>query len=67
MSETHRISPADNSLLTKKEVASRLRVSVRQVDRLVASKALPRPLKVGTRASRWRDVDLNSYIAGLAK
>ena len=54
-------------LLTKREVAGRLSVSLRQVDRLVAAFDLPAPLKVGKRASRWREEDLAAYIARLAR
>lgn len=54
------------SLLTPKEVANRLKVSLRQVYHLVNAGGLPPPLKVGHQ-NRWREVDLASYLDRLAE
>lgn len=48
-------------LLTKREVAEWLSVSVRTLCRLVASGALPAPVKVGA-CSRFCPEDIAAYI-----
>ena len=42
----------ENTFLTVGEVASLLKISTRQVHRLVKKGAIPRPLKIGG-SSRW--------------
>lgn len=58
------LMPSVSLLLTKREAASELRVSVRQIERLVAADRL-RTIRVG-RAVRIRRVDLDGYVAALA-
>jgi predicted DNA-binding transcriptional regulator AlpA len=48
-------------LLDKRDVATRLNVSVRQVDRLVAARALPPALRIGT-APRWRPEQIEAFV-----
>jgi predicted DNA-binding transcriptional regulator AlpA len=52
-----------DQLLTVHQVASRLRVSTRQVWKLAASDQMPRPLKL-SRSARWRESDIARFIAG---
>lgn len=51
-------------LLTLREVAELLAVSLRTVHRLISSGALPVPVKVG-RSSRMPREDVQQYIDGL--
>ena len=48
-------------LLTVKEVAKRLKVSVRQVWKLNASAQIPQPVRLA-RSVRWRATDLADWI-----
>lgn len=52
------------SLLTVKEVASRLRVCRRTVEREIALGRFPRPLKIG-RSIRVPESDLRNYVESL--
>lgn len=56
--------PTPSLLLTKREAAAELRVSVRQLERLVAADRL-RTVRVEG-AVRVRRVDLDAYVSGLA-
>jgi predicted DNA-binding transcriptional regulator AlpA len=51
----------DDSLLTVREVATKLNVSVRMVWRLVARRYLNRPFRMG-RACRWHPFDVQACI-----
>lgn len=53
-----------HELLTLPEVAARLRVNRRTLERLIAAKQFPAPLKVGGR-SLIALAELNEYIAQL--
>lgn len=57
-------SRPDLQLLKAADVARLLRVSVRQVWRLVASGALPEPVKLAARTVRWREADLAAWLEG---
>ena len=50
-----------NELLTVKEVAGCLKVSSRQVWKLIASGRLPQPMRLG-RSVRWRGDDLSMFV-----
>ena len=54
-----------NQLLTVRQVAERLTVSVRQVWRLAARGTIPRPVKLGTRTVRWKLPDLENFLISL--
>jgi excisionase family DNA binding protein len=58
------LMPSVSLLLTKREAASELRISVRQIERIVAADRL-RTVRVG-RAVRIRRGDLDAYVASLA-
>jgi len=49
------------SLLTVREVAAALRVSMRQVWKLASADRLPKPVRLG-RSVRWRRTDIERYI-----
>lgn len=49
-------------LLTVKELAERLTVSVRKVWRDVAAGMLPEPIKLGKRTTRWRESEIVAFI-----
>jgi excisionase family DNA binding protein len=48
-------------LLSKKQVADALGLSQRSVDRLVATRRMPLPLRFG-RTVRWRPSDIAAYL-----
>jgi excisionase family DNA binding protein len=50
-----------NNLLTVKEVAGILKLSVRKVWRLAAEGKLPAPVKIG-RSSRWLASEVDAYL-----
>lgn len=52
------------NLLTAKEVAGTLRVSVRTVWRLVSGRTFPKPVSVG-RCKRWKLSEIERYLDGL--
>ena len=51
-------------LLSVLEVAARLKVCRRTIERLVASRALPPPLKIG-KASRFLETDVAAFVREL--
>jgi predicted DNA-binding transcriptional regulator AlpA len=54
-------------LLTVNELAGRLGVSVRKCWRLVhTDDRFPRPVKVGIRGTRFREIDADKYVARLS-
>jgi len=56
----------DARLLTAREVAELLRISVRHVWRLAGAGALPAPIALGPQTKRWRLKDLRKRVAALA-
>ena len=59
--------PAGQDLLTKREVARLLRVSVRTLERHVAlGKFLP-PIRFSERCIRWRRKDIDDYLEQFGK
>lgn len=51
----------ENALLTVREVATALKVSVRQVWKLNSSARLPAPVRL-SRSVRWRQDELTAWI-----
>ncbi len=49
-------------LLSYEDVAERLGMSVRGVYRLVDSESFPRPFKVGKRAVRFSEIEIQEYL-----
>ena len=62
---THHAPVPDRLLVTKSEAAERLSVSVRTVERLVATGSLPQ-VHVG-RLPRFRVSDLEAYVRSLCQ
>jgi excisionase family DNA binding protein len=57
----------DLTLLTVKQVARRLAISVRSVWRHVRSRRLPAPFYPTPRAPRWRRTDLERFLDNLGR
>ncbi len=53
-------------LLTSRQVASRLSVSVRTLWRLVAAGKFPQPIRYNRKLVRWKDADVCRYIQNLS-
>jgi excisionase family DNA binding protein len=53
-------------LLTSREVAKRLSISVRTLWRLLARGSLPPPIRYNRKLVRWRTSDIERYVAALA-
>ena len=49
-------------LLSVKDVSRRLRISERTIWSMLSAGAMPRPLRVGSRLTRWRASDLDRWI-----
>lgn len=68
MSERDIMSMVNNDcglyLLTPLELANRLRISQRQIYRLVATDNFPPPIKVGNQ-NRWRELDISEHLRNL--
>ena len=58
---THAESHHGQRLLTKKEVARHLGVSIRTVNNLVDRGQLPKPIVYSRQTIRWRPEDLHAY------
>jgi len=56
---------ADERLLNIKDVADRLKISIRSVWRLVARGELPSPMKIGRKILRFSSFELDNYIEHL--
>lgn len=52
-------------LLTKSEVARRVGLSVRTIDRYVARGQFPQPVRLSRRWVRWRRCDIDIYLERL--
>ena len=50
-------------MLTDSEIAAKLKVSRRQVWKLLATGRLPQPVRIG-RSVRWKESDFNLWING---
>ena len=50
-------------LLTAREVAARLRISVRKLQQLLKEGTFPRPVQISMRCARWRVADVDRFIA----
>lgn len=53
-------------LLSSKQVARRLSVSVRTVWRLLRNGALPQPIRYTRKLVRWRTKDIDGFVASPA-
>jgi excisionase family DNA binding protein len=55
----------DRELLTAQEVADRLAVGVRTLQRMVERGEVPQPIRFSRKLIRWRMCDVADYIEGL--
>jgi excisionase family DNA binding protein len=53
-------------LLTAREVADRLSVSVRTLWRMAARGDLPPPIRYNRKLVRWKAADIDRYVAALS-
>jgi excisionase family DNA binding protein len=61
---TSPLAPGRNvDLLTSKQVARRLSVSVRTIWRLLERGTLPQPIRYSRKLVRWRTVDIDRFVA----
>lgn len=51
-------------LLTRRDLARELRLSLRELDRMRARGELPEPIRLG-RSPRWRRSDVLDFLAGV--
>jgi prophage regulatory protein len=56
---------APKDLLTSRDVADRLSISVRTLHRLVARGQFPRPIRLSRKCVRWRRSDVEGYLQAL--
>ena len=57
--------PIAPDLLTARQVAERLSMSVRTLYRMVKSGRVPRPVRLGRKLIRWRRRDVERYVRRL--
>ena len=57
------VTTSDNRLLRLREVLARCGLSRTTVYRQMGERAFPRPLRVGVRAVRWREADIEDWMA----
>ena len=50
-------------LLTREEVQDRCRISRSTIYRLMREGRFPSPIRVGDRAVRWKESEINKYLA----
>ena len=62
MSETMVNEDNPYGILTPKEVATRLRISVRKLWKLVKTEEIKRPVRIGERGTRWFEEDIEKYL-----
>jgi excisionase family DNA binding protein len=59
------VAPAVKDLLTSQDVAERLSISVRTLQRMVARGEFPRPIRFSRKWVRWKRSDVDTYLQGL--
>jgi predicted DNA-binding transcriptional regulator AlpA len=60
-----RQEPVTRDLLTKKEVARKVGLSVRTIERYVALNKFPPPVRFSRSCVRWRRRDIDDYLERL--
>jgi excisionase family DNA binding protein len=63
LTEAASAPPPAVDLMKAKEVAAVVRLSVRELRRLVREGKFPAPLTIGTRSIRWRRADVERAVA----
>ena len=54
-------------LLTWRQVSDKLGVGKTTLYRMVKSGHVPEPVRLGPRTARWREDEVDAYIAGLSR
>lgn len=57
------VTTSDNRLLRLREVLARCGLSRSTLYRQMGEGAFPRPLRVGVRAVRWREAEIEDWLA----
>lgn len=60
-----REGPTEQRLLTPRQVAERLEVSVRTLARMSKAEGFPKPIRYNRKLVRWRESDVDRYIGTL--
>ena len=55
-----------NDIIKKRDLASRLGVSVRQIELMVKRGSAPKPFYLGDSSPRWRKADIDAWPVRLA-
>ena len=56
---------ATDLFVTPKDLAFRLRVSIREIWRMIERGHLPQPIRFGRKIIRWRDADVLAHLERL--
>jgi len=59
--------PVDGRLWTLRDVARRVNVNTRTVERWVSDGTLPKPIRVGNRCNRWRPEDIEAALKKMSE
>ena len=54
-------------LLTWRQVSDKLGIGRSTLFRLIKSGDVPEPVRLGPRTTRWREDEINAYIASLSR
>jgi excisionase family DNA binding protein len=60
------VPAAAKDLLTGRDVADRLSISIRTLQRMVARGQFPRPIRFSRKWVRWKRSEVDSYLHALA-
>ena len=56
-----------SNLISLPELIKRLKISKTSIYRMIKAGKFPRPLRLGARASRWREDEIEKWIASRAR
>lgn len=54
-----------SQLLTARQVGELMSVSTRTIWRMLSREQLPEPIRIGSRLTRWRLADIETFLAGV--
>lgn len=57
--------PTADNLLTRREVERRTGLKKSAIYAMMGAGRIPRPVRIGAKAVRWRESEINAWIAGL--
>lgn len=61
--QSHETTRREGALYTPGELAEELALSRKTIDRMDAAGKLPRALRIGARAKRWRREEIQAWLA----